>query len=435
LFTNRKLVSASVLALTTSLSSTPADAQSIVASVFDTVVPFVYDQGRNISVMDRQRLDYDPIGLQLGDFTVLPSIEAATSYSNNVYQTSTAKVSDAFVTVKPMIKLQSDWQTNSLNVVASGNFVRHFKETARDEDGWSFGANSRISIDAYESVGVNARTSRYYEDQFVGAPQGNLKSPVSAQSTSGAANLDVQMADARAVIAGDFTHLAYNPVTSLTNVSLSESERNRDIGRIIGHLEYRVSPDTMAFIESVGTLTSYQHNLAGGQLNRDSKEIRAEAGVSLDLAGKIRGNVALGYIDRKYDAPIYQGISGLSLNARVEFFPTGLTSVTFAARRDIEDAVFVGAGGFFNNGLTIRVDHELYRNILLNVAVDYEYDKYGQIDAHDQILRTSGGVQYMLDNLIELKASVNYGERWSTTPLIGGSLGEIRGQIGIILHR
>jgi hypothetical protein len=436
MFTTRKLAGVCVLALAASLGSTPASAQSIVASVFDTVVPFIYDQGRNVSVTDRQRLDYDPVGVQIGSFTLLPSVQGGAAYSDNVYQTTTAKVSDGFVAVRPSIKLMSDWEVNSLGVSATGNFVRYFKQTARDEDGWSVGANSRLSLDPYKFVSISARTGRYYEDQFVGAPQANLKSAVSAQSTAGAANIDVQIADLRSVIAGDFTHLVYSPVTTFANTSQAQTERNRDIGRIIEHVEYRISPDVMAFVEAVGTFTGYQTNLANGQLNRDSTEVRAQAGVSLDLAAKVRGNLAVGYIDRRYDAPtLYQSVKGFSLNARVEYFPSGLTSVTLAARRDIEDAVYIGAGGFFNNGVTLRVDHELYRNVLLNAAADYEYDKYGQIHAHAQILRASGGVDYMLNNLIGLNATVSYGDRWSTTTLIGGSLGELRAQIGIVLHR
>ena len=51
-----------------------AQAQSITTRSFDNAIPFTYDRGRNIGVLERDRSDFEPIGIAVGGFTAFPSI-------------------------------------------------------------------------------------------------------------------------------------------------------------------------------------------------------------------------------------------------------------------------------------------------------------------------------------------------------------------------
>jgi len=418
-----------------SLPSSYAYGQTITANVFDTVVPFSYNRGRNESVTDRARPDYEAIGVPLGGFMVFPTIKAQLGSSDNVYQTADNRVSDGFVMISPKVKIASNWAVNSLVFEASGNFKRFFKETPRNENGWVTGLSGKFSIDPEKTVGFTVRTQRYYESQFTGAAQNNISTPVRAQASTAALSAETRMARVRGVLAGDFTHVNFLPAISRLGAIVNQDDRDRDIGRVVGHLEYGLTPQVGVFVEGAGTFTGYRTPLATGLANRNSGEGRFVAGLSLDLAAKIRGSVSVGYLNRNYRSPLYSDVSGLTLNAKAEYFPSQLTTVSLSARREVEDAIFAGTGGYFNTGATLRVDHELLRNLILNAAADYERDTYRGVVAKATIIRATAGAEYFVNNLFGLNGSVYYARRRSDAAQIGPTLREIRFLVGVTLHR
>ncbi|WP_343525280.1 outer membrane beta-barrel protein [Sphingomonas sp.] len=425
------------LALWGGLSALPsaAAAQTITASVFDTIVPFDYNRGRNESVLDRPRTAFDPIGLKAGSFTVLPSLATSVGFNSNVYQVPTEKTSDGFVLIAPSVRAVSDWSVHSLSVDASAGLKRFSSAAPRNEDAWSLGTDGRIDVDADDFLSLGVRTSRIYESQFSGASLNNIRSSVPAQVTTFRGSSESRLSRVRLVFSGDHSVFDYQPVTNFSNVVIAQTDRNRDITRAIGHVEYGLMPDAGLFVQVVGVRTHYKTPLATGAPNRNSRDLRILTGISLDISALVRGSVGVGYTDRNYDSPVYRNIGGLSVNARLEYFPSKMTTVSLAARREVEDAVIATTSGYFNNGVTLRIDHELLRNLLLNAAVDYERDVFIGIDGRATILRTTGGARYMVNNLIGLDASVGYSRRSSNSVATGPSLDEMRGLLGIIIHR
>ena len=431
---NRSLRSLS-LAFVMTLVGENASAQTVTTNVFDTIVPFTYNRGRNESVTDRLRPDYQAIGIPIGGFTLFPTIGAQAGISTNVYQSQTNTISDEFVNFFPAAKITSNWAVNSLTLEANAHLKRYFAETPRNENAWAAAATGNFNLDPEKTLGFTVRTERYYESQFTGIAQDNLRTPIVAQATTAALKGETRMARFLGVLAGDWTTVNYFSAISRAGAVLNENDRDRNVARAVGHAEYGLTPDVGIFVETIGTFTNYRVPLANGDANRNSTDWRILTGVSLDLASKIRGSIGVGYIQRNYHAPIYIDLSGLALKAKLEYFPTQLTTVSLAARREIEDAIFAGTGGYFNTGAAVRVDHELLRNFLLNIGTDYELDNYRGISAKATVLKVSGGADYLVNHLFGLNIAVNYAHRGSDSALIGPALHEFRAMIGITIHR
>ena len=56
-----------------------AQAQQSGDPLLDVTIDPTYDRGRNISVMDRKHPEFEAIGINLGGFTALPSIQCPSS--------------------------------------------------------------------------------------------------------------------------------------------------------------------------------------------------------------------------------------------------------------------------------------------------------------------------------------------------------------------
>lgn len=75
---------------------------------------------------------YEPIGIRLGSFNLLPSIELGVMHNDNIYTSKTGKKSDQIYTVVPRMDLRSDWNNHALNIKALGEVGRYGKEDRND---------------------------------------------------------------------------------------------------------------------------------------------------------------------------------------------------------------------------------------------------------------------------------------------------------------
>lgn len=397
------------------------------------VIPLESDRGRNQSVTERPRPEYDARGIDVGGFRIDPRVDAVIGYSDNVYQSATP-VDSAFALVAPRIDVNSNWSVNKLGFDASGRLVRYFSQPARNEDGWSVGANGKIELGPDASITANARTSRVFETPFQGNGIPIARSALPVQISTFQGLFDKRFSRLRVAVSGDYGHFNYLPVIDFAGVTQTRDARDRDIARVAGHVEYGISPTSGVFIQSSYGEISYRLPLLPGVANRDSQEFRVLGGISFDVSALVRGSVAVGYAQRRYRSPLYNDISGVSVDAKVDYFPTELTTVSLAAHRKIEDSNVGSASGYFNNGVQLAVDHELLRNLILSAAGEYERDVYRNSPIRTQIFSVSGGGKLYVDRSVQIIGTIRYRERDSNSGLIGPNIGEFTSNVGVSLR-
>lgn len=415
------------------MQAASAEAQVVSTRIFDTTIPITYDRGRNESVVDRPRPAWAPIGFRLGGVVLNPFLDVSLGYDDNVYQTENDEKGDGLLTVAPRLVLTSDWSRHALNLDAGGTFVRYFDESPRDEDGWTVGGTGRLDI-GRGSITAGARTSHIYESQLTGASVPDARSSIPVQASIFKILGDMKFARFRTVATVDHSIYDYQTVQLLNGTFYDQADRDRKITRAIGQVEYGITPDAGVFVRAGYTDTDYRNIQQVGAINRDSHEWRFLSGLTMDVTALLRGSVGVGYVKRRYLAPGLPDVKGFSLDAKLEYFPTDLTTVTLTGRRQVEDSILGGSSGYFNNGVAMRIDHELLRNLIVNAGVDYEHDDYKGIDGSATILRMSGGGQYQANRLIWFNGNLAYGRRTSDNALNGPRLDEFRMTFGVSIH-
>lgn len=418
------LIGASVAAI-----PVPAVAQTQ-RTLVDSPIPVTYNRDRNVAVTDRPRPDFQPIGVNLGSFTFRPELDVQLNYTDNVYQTA-AKTSDGFVSIVPTASLQSNWSRHALGLRGGAAVERYFNNPARDQDAWNVEMNGRLDVGTASSIALGASTARLYESQFSGAALNGFASPIPYQRTKASALGTYVGGRLRLNAAVDYQQLNFLAATTFAGTTVSLDNRDRELYRGAGKAEYGISPDTSLFVETVYTRTDYAQPLAPGIPNRSSDSVQVLGGISFDLSALIRGSVGVGYVDRRYDSPIYTNTAGLSVALQVEYFPSQLTTITLTGRRVIEDSSLVGNGAYYNNGGSIRADHELLRNMLIRGEADYEVDTYVNVNSEARVLRGSVGATYLINRHLSLRADYSYGDRRSSGLLNGPVFSENRGQIAL----
>lgn len=396
------------MGLAAAFCAAPAAAQNVGDNFVVPNLPIEYDRGRNTGVLDRSRPEFDALGVKLGGFTLFPRVEAAVGYSDNVYQADTNRTGDASFELSPSARLTSDWSRHALTLESGATIKRFLKQTRRNQDGWHVGGTGRYDVGGQITVSASARTERAVE------PPTSASYPTAAAAASQYQTTQVQLnagyAPGRLRLQGGFTFaaLGFDDVLTFGNGVISQNNRNSHAMTGTSRIEYALSPDTSVFLQGSYDRVDYARPLAPGIPNRSSDSYRALAGATFDLSTLLRGSFGLGYIRRAYDASIYRKIGGLTAEARVEYFPTPLTTVTLTGRRLIQDASFINSGGFVNNTVALRIDHELLRYVLLDAQVGYEHDSFRGVDASLDIVRASFGARYILTRIFGLGASVTH---------------------------
>ena len=412
----------------------PARAQVLGGPLLGVELPLPYDRGRNTGVLDRERPEYQALGIRAGAFTVLPRVEAAAGYSSNVYGATDDEEADAFLAVDPTVTAESGWSVHSLSLSTGARLRRFADETPRDETGLFARADGRFDISRAAYVAAGAFAERAYEQRYSGSFPQNARGNVRYVNAGGYLRATYQAGRVGGTLAIDANALDFRDVRALDGGAIEQDDRDRRVVRVAGTAEYAVTPGASVFVQLGAADIGYDRRLPDGSANRDGRELRALTGVSFDLTALIRGRVGVGYVRRSFSSPAYDPIAGIAAEGRLEWFPTGLTTVTLGARRQVAESDFVGSSGYFSTALTARVDHELLRNLLLNATAAYERDDFRGIDRRDNILSASAGARYLLSRRIGLGVDAFYVDRRSSGTFPGQEFDEARATASVILQ-
>ncbi|MET0272316.1 MAG: outer membrane beta-barrel protein, partial [Phenylobacterium sp.] len=192
---------------------------------------------------------------------------------------------------------------------------------------------------------------------------------------------------------------------------IDQKFRDRTVSSLKGRADYAVSPATAVFAEIIGNKHSYDRQPPAVTLNRDSDGVQALAGVNFELGALTRGEVAVGYIQQTFDDPTMRKLDGLGARARVEWFPSELTTVTFNASRSVEDSAVGNSAGYLATDIGAQVDHEFLRNFIVTGKVGYGKDKYTGIVREDRRMTAGVAGTYLINHNLGLTVSYDYSDQ------------------------
>jgi hypothetical protein len=376
-----------------------------------------FKRDKNTSVRQRPRPDYEAIGMKAGGFTLYPRVTVEAVHDDNIYAVATGEQSDVIWRVKPEVAARSNWSRHAVGAFASASVNRYADFDTENTEEYTLGFNGRLDVERGSYISASAQWQALTEPRTAitaGTPAGATAKPVEYYLWSG--NLTGVKEFNRLRLTGklDTKKFDYDDQGSLT---FNQNNRDRDEFYYGGKAEYAVSPDTAVFASLVGNTKEYDTAVAG----RDSDGYVATVGANFDLSQAVRGELEAGYMSQSYDNPLYGDIDGLSAKGRVEWFPTELTTLNVAGSRSIEESTAPGSQGYLANSVSVGVDHELLRNVLLAANASYGKDKYEGVDRDDKRTGFNASAAYLLNRNVGLFLTYTYLKQESSGTAKGSS--------------
>jgi len=395
------------------------------------------------SVYERYRPDYDAPGIRSGSFLFYPTIAGEGKYDSNIYAQESGVTDDFIALIKPSFALVSDWNTDFLQVFADANIARYVDNGAEDWEDFNIGMSGRKDISHGTDIHADILYSDGHEDRGSADADGNQVSPAQTSTFKASAGFKRDVSVLSLAVDGTYLRQNFDDVALQGGGTLNNDDRDRDRLSVQGRVGYELADGREAFIRATMDRVEYDDSTEDGGINRNSDGYDVVAGASFDLTGAMRGEVYGGYMKRAYDSDSsrVQDIDGVKFGAELLWTPTGLTSITAAVKRSIDETTIgeenpdfvagtttpptdyriVPATGIVSTLIFGRVEHELRRNILVSADASYTRqdfqfsDSYPGVSREDDLINFKVGAKYLLNRNVNVNVGYDYSYRDTTT--------------------
>ena len=352
---------------------------------------------RGVHVLDRERPEFDAVGLRAGSFIVYPELELGLSYDDNVFATQNNTDSSAIYSVTPSVTVESDFGRHGLDFSAYSDSDFYSDESSEDNTEWGVGTGGYYDVSqstqiagraSYDSL-TEARTST---DRVAGGSE-----PTEYDLLKGALQLNQRFNRFTASVGVEYWQYDYDDTPAIGGGTIDQDFRDHDRLNFPVRLAYDVSPDTGIFIRGAYNMRDYDQQPPVTAVSRDSDGYDVGVGAFFDITNLVRGEVWAGYLSQEYDNPAFQDVDGLDFALQADWFATELTTVSGSIGRSVEESTSAGSSGHLDTNYQIGIAHELQRNIILTADSSYLDVEFEGIARDDETISAGVGVQYLVN--------------------------------------
>jgi len=353
------------------------------------------------------------VGLREGGFLVLPELNVTTLYDDNIYALSNHLIGDEELQLTGQVTANSQWSSNALNAFARIGQSVYASHSSEDETTGAVGVDGRLDYDrSFNGTGAVSYSSNIEPRTAVSASP-DAASPVRYDVGDVTGTLSKEFNRLKLTGSVQFDNYMYDNGRTTSGGYLEEGYRDNNEVNATGSASYAISPDVAFFVASSISDFSYINN-GVGVLNRNSNGYRADVGVDFELSGPFRGRLAGGYLEQSFDAAGVPKFSGYDVSGTLQWFPTQLTTVTANTARTVRDSGILTAPAYLSTLISLSIDHELYRNVLLGAKFNYEDDTFQGIKREDGISSATLSAEYLLNRGVAVSLYYDYINQNST---------------------
>ena len=408
--------------------ATDASAQSLRAAQDRTADLFARD--RAVAVRDRPQPAYDALGLRTGGFTVFPKLQLDLVHDDNVFAAEDDRQAATTLRLSPEIIARSNWSRHEFRGHARSQIDRNIDFDSENTTDWSLGGAGRLDVVRGANVTFTADYAHDHEARTAAGADPTARRPIAFDLAS--ASLGAERASGRLRLSAKAAVFRYNYRDGLntTGAVIEQDARDRTITRLTGRADYALSPATALFLQISSDDRDYRR--VAGSPSRTSSGSETLAGVNFELGALIRGEIAAGYIRQDFEDAAYGDLDGFGGRARLSWFPTQLTTITTTAARTVEDTGVLGSAGALRTDLSLTIDHELLRNLILTADGSYADDVYNGLARTDTRFAAGFSAAYRINRRFGVTAGLAYLDQSSSGAAQGPSYRSTRLYIATI---
>lgn len=374
---------------------------------------------RDPGVLNRDRADYDAVGMPAGGFTLFPSLGVAIGSDDNLFATDTLEVDDFFASINPEIIAQSNWSRHELVMDAYARAMKFDENPDENQTVWGLGIKGQIEALRSIVISGDGHFDRLSEARDSIDAVGLAAEPVLYDTATGSLSFSQRLNRVSFSIGGRYTTFDYDDLDSSGGGLIDQDFRDRSVAVTMVTAKYELSPAYVAVIQ--GEVNSRDYDLEssdagfvpGVDFDRDSTGFKVQGGFEFGLTNLVDGNVMVGYLRQEYDDANFMEIDGVSFSVGLRWRLSGLTDLRIDGGRSAEDATSSFVGGRMATTYGAAIDHELRRNVIATIETSHTNYDFEDSLRDDDITRAGARIRYLVNRRMSLGLQYDYVDRSS----------------------
>ena len=381
-------------------------------AIFSSVKIDAKESLRPETVQTRARPSLDPLGVRFASFKFFPELTINEHYNDNIFATENDKISDFITLIKPQLIVKSDWNNHALTFRSAANIEQHFDNESENSEDFSFSGNGRLDILRNSRLTAGAGYARDHRRRSSPDDEDGLERTI-FHETNVFSFYEHDLKPFAFKTGIRFSQKDFDDVASSTGI-INNDDRDRD--RITGELQinYEFFPNYSAFIRGAINKRNYDNLSDDLLLDRSSSGYEINIGSQIYGSGVLYGDFFIGFKEQDYDDLRLKTINGISGGGSLTWLPSGLTTVNLSSSRLIHETTVDTASGIFETKAKLDIDHELLRNLLLNLNVSFSHEDYVGIGREDKYFDVGIGANYLMNRNVNFALQYNFSNRSSS---------------------
>jgi hypothetical protein len=380
-----------------------ASAAGARAQILENYLPAQVLQTNNF--LERPLPEYEPPGVRAGSFILRPQASESIGYDSNVLGVPHGAGSPRFET-SASLGASSDWSRDSMGVYLNVDNVQ--TPSVSNASYTSYYASLVGSVD----IGNDKLDGSYSYLKYALLP-GDVGSqgltqilPVTSNDLRGEYN--AQFARVTIIPSIDISTFRYD-----TNGQSSAGQAyvyyNADIYTPALTARYELAPQRDLVFVVRGSSAQYLTKEPGFP-GRNYIDLQVLTGIDFSASAVFRYRALVGYETRSYASAQISSASAPIIEASAIWTPSRLTTVNAVVSHHIENTLETNVYSYTYTDLRVTVDHQLYRNVLVEGYGDIEDANYGQQGGNQIIYGVGASVAWLLNRNLRLRASADLTE-------------------------
>ncbi|HLH11827.1 MAG TPA: outer membrane beta-barrel protein [Methylovirgula sp.] len=363
---------------------------------------------------------FAPLGIDAGSLRLFPYIETDTGYDSNPNRLASEVVGSAYVHGEAGLSLQSQWSNHSLSASLRTGYYDYFSVPLANHPEAS--GNLAGTIDVTRQTHINLASTFDIETLYPGSPIFAIPNSVFITnrplivSLGQAVGITQQFNRLSVSLTGAFARYMFGNATQSNNVDLLLSQDDYNDYGLTPRISYEVTPQWVPYIEVTGDLRRYDSYDDVYGFARSSNGISGKLGSTYEFTPLLTGEIAAGYAHRVYVDPRLPNIDTPTIDGKLIYAATPLTTVTLTGSTYISETTLANAAGAVSRSVSLGVTHALRRDLTLSALATYQYNIYVGQPITEQFYSAMIGANYNLTRSVVLTGSFTHQRFLSTAP-------------------
>ncbi len=386
---------------------------------------------RNKTADARDETAYDPTGIRMGSFILLPAVELRGGYTSNAAQSSAGHPSGT-MTIAPDILLKSDWASNEFQFRLKGAYEYFTDTTVAPDPNLYVEANGRVDLPSDWALRLKADYT--YDTQSsnqYGYPK-RADQPPGINTYDAGATLDGEVGRMVVQLRGTATYTGYDDI-KIDNVSVTQAYLDNTLINTAARLGYQWTPAVAPFVEVQLSNRVFNNPTDPSGYSRDSQGITLRGGIAYSAAPILKGEIALGWRHETYTDSQFAPFDLPTVDASLIWSPSPLTQVALVAATSIDPATDINASSTIVYDLGLSVERYVRRNFTLAADLGWQHQHY--IDADVNEITYEAGIQGTWKLNREAWIVGRLEQQYFASAVEGGSYPTTTATIGLRLQR